>query len=403
MIELKGKCSDAKVFTDLVEQEAISQIIGMLNQPITKNATVRIMADCHAGKGCTIGTTIVTPKEETLRLCPNIVGVDIGCNMSAYKLADIPNLKQLDRHINQSVPSGFETHAKTKHEKQQIKLLSGLTFKLQNEDHILKSLGTLGGGNHFIELGKTDSGEHWLVIHSGSRNLGLQIAKHHQNVAIANRSTRDTDQLIASLRASGREREIESAIRTLKREQPTVPKELAYLKDNLAKDYLNDMLIAKEWAMLNHETMSEIIFDKMGWNKPTDMFHSMHNFIDTLPNGDTVIRKGATSALDGQRLIIPINMRDGSIFATGKGNADYNFSAPHGAGRLMSRSQAKATLSLDDMKDEMSGIYSTSISFSTLDEAPMAYKPIETIIENIGDTVTIDEIVKPIYNFKAHD
>ena len=415
-LTLQGKYNTATVYTHNIEETAIGQVIGMLNEVITENTTVAIMPDVHAGKGSTIGTTIKLPENrKDWKVCPNVVSVDIGCSMRAVKLKEQNiDLKKLDNIINELIPAGQNIYDKPQaNAKQLYKLLDGLSFPLEGEklDRVIRSCGTLGGGNHYLELGTDSNNQHWLTVHTGSRALGVIVATHHQKIAqgLLSENKKINQEIIDYLTANGRTTEIQSVlndynknhitpsyVKTKKR--PVINPDLAYLDGTELNHYLNDIKIAQEYSTISRQLILKRICDAMNFTV-VDEFESMHNYID-IDNG--IIRKGATSAHNGERLIIPINMRDGSIFATGKGNPDWNFSAPHGAGRILSRSKAKEQLSLDDYKETMSGIYTTSIGESTLDEAPFAYKPIDEILDAITDTVTIDEIVKPIYNFKAH-
>lgn len=416
MIELKGKNGTTKVFTNNVEQEAISQIIKILNNPISENTTIRIMPDVHAGKGCTIGTTILLPKnKKEWKICPNVIGVDIFCGVIAVKINNKitqQDLAKLDTVINLFVPSGFNVHnSQTKDIESKVQnLINNVSFKLKDEGRIINSMASLGGGNHFIEMGVDSNGSHWILIHSGSRNFGKQIAEHHQKIAEQQFKgiSRDVhEKMIAKLKSEGRQSEIKSEITKLKNSLPKTDKGLEYLTGELASNYISDMMIAQEYGKLNREEMINIIVEKMGWNI-VDSFDSAHNFIDRITinkhyeENRYIIRKGATGATLNERLIIPLNMRDGSLICIGKGNEDWNYSAPHGAGRLMSRSQAKRELNMQDFKDAMEGIYTTSVVNSTLDEAPDAYKNAQEIIDNIKDTVEIIEHLKPVYNYKSH-
>lgn len=407
MIELKGKYTGAKIFTDLVDETAIGQIIQMINHKICEGTKVRFMPDVHAGKGATIGTTIQLPEDFVdWKVSPNIVGVDVGCAIMMYKLNDKDiDLKTLDAVVNDLIPAGFYVHDKTQDIKFSQTSIDNLTFDVKNEVRIHNSLGTLGGGNHFIELGKDGNDDYWLSVHSGSRGLGVQVAKHHQDIAVDNlsKSLIDVKSLIEKLKKEGRQREIQSTLMEIKKNTPKfseLDKEMAHLEGEDLKSYLHDMEIAQKFASRSREIMLNIIVKAMEFTV-IDKFDSVHNFIehDRLTNG--IIRKGATSAKLGERLVIPLNMRDGSIIAQGKGNFDWNNSAPHGAGRMMSRNKAREELSLEDFKEQMKGVHSSSIGESTLDEAPGAYKPAQEIIDNIGDTVDILHIVKPVYNFKA--
>lgn len=415
-LTLRGKYNTATIYTHNIEETAIGQVIGMLNEVITENTTVAIMPDVHAGKGSTIGTTIKLPENrKDWKVCPNVVSVDIGCSMRAVKLKEQDiNLEKLDNIINELIPAGQNIYDKAQADTKQLyKLLDGLSFPLEGEklDRVIRSCGTLGGGNHYIELGTDNDNQHWLTVHTGSRALGVIVASHHQKIAqsLLSENKKINQEIIDYLTQNGRTAEIQatltnhnknniipSYVKTQKR--PVINPDLAYLDEKELNDYLNDIKIAQEYSTISRQLILKRICNAMDFTV-VDEFESMHNYID-IENG--IIRKGATSAQNGERLIIPINMRDGSIFATGKGNPAWNFSAPHGAGRILSRSKAKEQLSLDDYKETMSGIYTTSVDESTLDEAPFAYKPIDEILDAITDTVTVDEIVKPIYNFKAH-
>lgn len=400
MFSVKGKFAEATIFTDLVEEQALSQIIGMLNQPITENTKVAIMPDVHAGTGSTIGTTISLPKnKQDWRVCPNVVGVDLGCGMMSYKLADKEiDLKEIDEIVNKYIPSGFNIHSKPQNQKFTDSLIEDLTFAIDNPERIELSLGSLGGGNHFIEIAIDEDGSFWLTVHSGSRNLGVQVAKHHQKKAKRSMLNVGVDKIIAELKALGKEKDIEKTIKEAKALTADFNKELSFLTGDELEEYSNDLALAQKFAQLNRKTMLDIIVEKAGLTI-IDEFDSIHNFIDI---EEGVIRKGATSARKGERLIIPLNMRDGSLICVGKGNKEWNYSAPHGAGRMLSRSAAKKELDLDEFKNQMAGIYTTSVGESTLDEAPDAYKPIGAIIDNIGDTVDIIHHLKPVWNFKAH-
>ena len=394
-IELNGKYNTAKVFTDNIDSETISQVIELLNQEFIKDSQIRIMPDCHAGKGCVVGTTM-TLKDKVVA---NLTGVDIGCGMYAVKLeeSDI-DLRLLDTVINEYVPAGFSIH---EHAIAEYKKLKDFTCRI-NVENAKRAIGSLGGGNHFIEVDKDKDGNLWLVIHCGSRHLGLEVCDHYQEAgyeAIEKESVRTKiDEKIKELKAKGLEREIENTIKVLKMQAPNVPKHLAYVEGKLFDDYLHDMNLAQEYAKLNRQTIADIIISKMDLH-PVDMFDTIHNYIDVK---NMILRKGSISAQKDEKVLIPMNMRDGSLICLGKGNPDWNYSAPHGAGRIMSRSQAKTMVDMDEFTKSMSGIYSTSVVESTRDEAPMVYKPMDEIIKNIEDTVDIVDVIKPIYNFKAH-
>lgn len=398
MIELSGKYNSAKVFTDIIEPDAISQIITLCSQEISKDSKIRIMPDVHAGTGCTIGTSM-TIKDKAV---PNMVGVDIGCGMETVRIKEKHiELQKLDKLIYEKIPSGFGIRTKTHRYAEKIKLENLYCVEHINLEKAENSIGTLGGGNHFIEADKSSDGSIYIVIHSGSRHLGVEVAKYYQNEAyrrLNKTAQSDIDELIARLKAEGKTKNIQQEIKKLTNTKTTsIPKHLAYTEGELFEQYIHDMKIVQEFALINRQAMMNEIIKGMKLHI-TEQFSTIHNYIDT---DNMILRKGAVSAQKGEKLIIPINMRDGSLICTGKGNPDWNFSAPHGAGRLMSRSQAKQSFTVSEYKKQMNGIYSTSINSSTLDECPMAYKDINDILDNISDTVDVNDIIKPIYNFKA--
>lgn len=397
MIELRGKYGEAKVFTDVVDQESISQVISLLNQPYVEGSRVRMMPDIHAGAGCTIGTTMTI----TDKICPNLVGVDIGCGMETIRIKETHiELQQLDKLIRQEIPSGFAIRTKPHRYVKDIDLEALYCAKHVDLLRAEKSIGTLGGGNHFIEANKDDEGNIYIVVHSGSRHLGLQIANYYQNAgfkALTSYKPEEIEAAIAKLKADGRQSEIQKTLQEMKSKHSYIPKPLAYVEGELLEQYLHDMKIAQEFAMLNRKAMIDVIVKGLGVHV-VEQFTTVHNYIDT---ENKILRKGAVSAQAGEVLLIPINMRDGSLICVGKGNEDWNCSAPHGAGRLMSRSAAKESFTVSEFKKQMEGIYTTSVGRSTLDECPMAYKRIEDIVDNIDPTVEIKAIIKPIYNFKA--
>ena len=398
MIILNGKYNSAKVFTDNIEQDAIAQIIAFCSQPMSEGAQIRIMPDVHAGAGCTIGTTMTI----TDKVIPNLVGVDIGCGMETVRLKEKHiELQKLDKLIYEKIPSGFAIREKPHRYGEKIDLTELYCYKHIDPLRAEKSIGTLGGGNHFIEADKGEDGSIYIVIHSGSRHLGVETAKFYQNEAyrrLNKSSDKEAAELIARLKAEDREKQIQSELKKLANTKTTdVPKHLAYCEGELFEQYIHDMKIVQKFAMLNRQAMMDEIIKGMHLHVE-EQFTTIHNYIDT----DTMIlRKGAVSAQAGEKLLIPINMRDGSLICTGKGNGDWNCSAPHGAGRLMSRSQAKQSFTVSEFKKQMAGIYTTSVNAQTLDECPMAYKSMEDIVDNIGDTVEINEVITPIYNFKA--
>ncbi len=394
MIELKGKYNIAKVFTDNIEESAKSQIIELCNQEVFKDSKIRIMPDVHSGTGCTIGTTMTIQD----KIVPNLVGVDIGCGMLCIELQEKEiDLKLLDKTIKEYVPSGFNIREKVHPFIENIALEDLKCKGYLNLDRAKLSLGTLGGGNHFIEVNKDKDDNLYLVIHSGSRYLGKQVAEYYQNIAIEKLSNKNKRQnLIETLKTQGREKDIETELKNFS--PLKIKKELAYLESKDFDDYIHDMNIVQMYAYYNRHAIANCIISEMDLNVACH-FTTIHNYIDI---ESMTLRKGSISAEKYERVIIPINMRDGSIIALGKGNSDWNYSAPHGAGRLMSRSKAKENIKMDDFENSMNGIYTTSVNQSTIDEAPQAYKPMEEIIENIKDAVEIIDIIKPIYNFKAH-
>ncbi len=362
---IHGQYNSAKVFSDTLEAEAANQIERLLNQPFVKDSKIRIMPDAHAGAGCTIGTTMTIRD----KVVPNLVGVDIGCGMETVVLRQMKlDLQELDTFIHLGIPSGFATRRQEHDFARKIDLNDLLCKKNLNIKRAELSIGTLGGGNHFIEVDRDDEGQLYLVVHSGSRNLGKQVAEHYQNEAA-------------------------------RRLRGKVDHALAYCEGELLADYLHDMAIIQHYADLNRKAMMQDMARFMNLDI-IDRWTTVHNYIDLEA---MILRKGAISAKAGERVLIPINMRDGSLICIGKGNPDWNYSAPHGAGRTMSRSHAKKTLKLADYERSMAGIFSTTIDYSTLDEAPFAYKPIEEIVAAIADTVTITQRIRPIYNFKASE
>jgi tRNA-splicing ligase RtcB len=366
MLEFSGKYNTAKVFTDQVDETSASQIIELCNQEFTRGSRIRMMPDVHAGVGCTVGTTM-TIKD---KIVPNLVGVDIGCGMETVQLRETHiELKKLDKLIYNKIPSGFSIRDKPHRYITEIDLTQLHCYKFVNSHRAEQSLGTLGGGNHFIEVDKDDDGRLYLVVHSGSRHLGLEVAKYYQ------------DQGYKQCKHLG------------------IPKSLAYVSGELFDQYIHDMRIIQRYAVLNRKAMVDEILNGMMLHAENS-FTTIHNYIDT---DAMILRKGAVSAKAGERLLIPINMRDGSLICVGKGTEDWNFSAPHGAGRLMSRTQAKQSFTLSEFKKQMMGIYTTSVNKRTLDECPMAYKSMDDIMKNINDTVEIEKIIRPIYNFKAGD
>lgn len=400
MLEIKGKLNTAVCYATVIEEEAIEQIRRMCDYEFTEGSRIRIMPDVHAGKGCTIGTTMTV----TDKAVPNIVGVDIGCGMYTVNLGkgDL-DFEKLDEAAH-FVPSGQNVWEG----RQERFDLTGLKCyrSLKNTKWLERSLGTLGGGNHFIEVDRAEDGTNYLVIHTGSRNLGKQVAEIYQQLAIDLNKGKETyfaerDAIIREYKAAGRRSEIQKALEAIswKKREATMPEDLCYLYGTFFEDYLADVEICQRFAKRNREKIAEIILTRTGMDG-TDTFHTIHNYIDT---EEMILRKGAIAAHEGEKVLIPINMRDGSVLAVGKGNPDWNYSAPHGAGRIMSRKKAKTSLSMEEYSREMEGIYTTSVNEATLDEAPMAYKSLADIIDVIKESVEVIEVMKPIYNFKASD
>ena len=394
--------ANLKIYTENIENEAKEQIERLLSQPAFKDCMVRIMPDVHAGAGCVIGFTANLGD----KVIPNIVGVDIGCGMLVILLGKINiDYPALDAAIRKFIPSGREVHTECTYNFNELQNLHCYD-KLKDVNRLMCSIGTLGGGNHFIEIDEDDEGMKYLIIHTGSRNLGKQVAEYYQKLAIDNIHGKKEllqmqDELVARYKVAKRHHEIQSALEKLrKRFEPNpfnIPDELCYLIENDRDNYLHDMAICQRFAVKNRQMIAENILREMGWES-LEQFETIHNYIEIETN---MVRKGAISAKEGEVLLIPINMRDGCIIGRGKGNPEWNYSAPHGAGRLMSRSKAKESLTMIEFEDSMDGIWTSSVSEATLDESPMAYKPMDEILENIKDTVEIVKIIKPVYNFKA--
>ena len=400
MIQIKGKYNEAKIFTDIVDSTSIAQVQELCNQEFTAGSRIRLMPDIHAGAGCTIGTTMTIAD----KVVPNLVGVDIGCGMETTRIReDHIELQKLDKLIYEKIPSGFSIRDKAHRYLSQIDL--GELYCIQHVDRLRaeKSIGTLGGGNHFIEVDKDDAGNLYLVVHSGSRHLGVEVASYYQEAGykILNRTDdASIEALIARMKAEGRGKEIQKELKKRKNlKQTNIPKALAYVSGELFDQYIHDMKIVQQFAMLNRQAMVDEIVKGMKLHVE-EQFTTIHNYIDT---ENMILRKGAVSAKAGEQLLIPINMRDGSLLCVGKGNEDWNCSAPHGAGRLMSRAMAKQSFTVSAFKKQMAEIYTTSVSKATLDECPMAYKGMEDILGNIGPTAEVTKIIRPIYNFKAGD
>ena len=400
MKEIKGKVNTALCYASIIEDEAIEQIRRMCDYEFTAGSKIRIMPDVHAGKGCTIGSTMTV----TDKAVPNIVGVDIGCGMYTVNIGkDTVDMEKFDEACH-FIPSGMNVWDGRR---ERFDLLGLRCYRsLKDTKRLERSLGTLGGGNHFIEIDRAEDGTQYLVIHSGSRNLGKQVAEYYQNLAIELNTGKEDyfqrrDALIAEYKAAGRRKEIQAALKELEKtceaKEPTVPADLCFVYGQYLEDYLHDVEICQRFARRSRELMAEIILERTGLNG-TDGFHTVHNYIDT---DEMILRKGSIAAHEGERVLIPINMRDGSVLAVGKGNPEWNYSAPHGAGRIMSRTKAKESLNLEEYKKAMEGIYTTSVNENTIDEAPMAYKSLGDIIDVIRESVDVIEVLKPIYNFKA--
>ena len=414
---VEGKYNSAKVFTDVVEEKSLEQIETLCNQEFVAGQKIRLMPDVHAGAGCTIGTTMTIGD----KIVPNLVGVDIGCGMETLviraksEVSKYFNPEELDKIIRKNIPSGRDIR-KFPHRLAKEIEFEKVRGKFDRHRAWL-SVGTLGGGNHFIEADRDEDGNLYIVVHSGSRHAGKEIAEYYQEEAwkqLNGNSEAEIAAFIQKLKSEGRETEIQEELKKLKSQIKTnIPKDLAYVSGQLFDDYINDMKIMQHFAEMNRKAMIETI--SIGLHiKESDIierFTTIHNYIyipdlEENENGETkkgqmILRKGAVSAKKGEKLLIPINMRDGSLVCIGKGNEDWNCSAPHGAGRVMSRLKAKKELKLEDFKAEMEGVWSSTVNKSTLDEAPMAYKTMDDIVKNIGETAEIVKIIKPIYNFKA--
>ncbi len=407
MLEIAGLYNRAIIYTDNIEEGASEQLRQLCNQEFVKECRIRIMPDVHAGAGCVIGFTADLGEA----VIPNIVGVDIGCGMLTVELGKVQiDFPALDRVIRAFVPSGMNVHESRK--SRFPNLLNLHCYRnLKDAHRIERSIGTLGGGNHFIEIDMDDEENKYLVIHTGSRNLGKQVAELYQSMAYdicrgADRLFEAQRQLIDEYKATGRRKEIQKAILKLRDDfqaaETSIPKALCYLSGKYKDLYLHDMQICQEFAARNRLEIADSILREMFGKTVTDFtfFETIHNYIDM---DSRIVRKGAVSAKAGEKLLIPINMRDGSLICLGKGNADWNNSAPHGAGRLFSRKRAKENFTVEEFQKSMEGIFSTSINESTLDESPMAYKSMDDIINNIKPTAEIVKIIKPLYNFKANE
>ena len=400
MIEIVGKFNTAKVYTDTVEDAAYKQILNLMNQKFAEGSHFAIMPDCHAGTGCVIGLTMKIVD----RVVPNLVGVDIGCGMLVLKVDksfhfDLP---KVDKIWHQIIPSGMNHNTK-KHRFASHVNLDDMIAPVHAEK-LLYSIASLGSGNHFAEIDVDDEGNHYIVIHSGSRHLGIEVCNYYQNEAIKyhKNQRRTKPEVIEQLKAEGRQSEIDTILKANMASQCPIPDELAYLEGELMQNYLHDMKIAQEFAVWNREGMLDVMVSELGIKKHQmlDKFCTVHNYIDL---DNMILRKGSISLQKDEIALIPMNMRDGSLIVKGKGNADWNFSGPHGAGRLMSRSKAKETLTMEAFKESMKDVYTTCVGTGTIDESPMAYKPMEEIVKNIEENAEIVKTIKPIYNFKASE
>ena len=400
MFEIKGKINTAICYAKVVENEAIEQIRRMCDYEFTSGSRIRIMPDVHAGKGCTIGTTMTI----TDKAVPNVVGVDIGCGMYTVDLGKGEiNFEKVDEAAH-FIPSGMNVW---EGRQEKFDLTDLRCYRnLRDSNRLVRSLGTLGGGNHFIEIDRAADATNYLIIHSGSRNLGKQVAEIYQQLAIDLAKGKDEyfiarDKLIREYKEAGRRTEIQEALKIMekgfKEKEMATPDDLCFVYGRYLEDYLHDVEICQTFARRSRELMAEILLERTGMTG-TDGFHTIHNYIDTK---EKILRKGAIAAHKDEKILIPINMRDGSVLAVGKGNPEWNYSAPHGAGRIMSRAKAKETLDLEEYRKIMEGIYTTSVNEGTLDEAPMAYKSLEDIIDVIRDSVEVIDVMKPVYNFKA--
>ncbi|MBQ7137917.1 MAG: RtcB family protein [Clostridia bacterium] len=402
MFEIKGKYATAICYASVVENEAIEQIRRMCDHEFTAGSRIRIMPDVHSGVGCTIGTTMTIVD----KVVPNIVGVDIGCGMYTVELGQVDiDFERVDEAAHY-IPSGKNVW---EGRQERFDLTELRCYRsLKDAKRLERSLGTLGGGNHFIEIDAAADGTKYLVIHSGSRNLGLQVANHYQQLAVDLNLGKEAffaarEELIRTYKEQGRRKEIQKELRAMEKafqlKEPTIPADLCYLYGSFMEDYLHDVGICQRFARRSREKMAEIILQRTGMEAKS-AFHTIHNYINV---DERILRKGAIAAHEGELVLIPINMRDGSVLARGRGNAEWNYSAPHGAGRLMSRSKARETLDMEAYRATMAGVYTTSVNERTIDEAPMAYKSLEDIIDVIRDSVDVIEVLKPIYNFKASD
>lgn len=401
MLEIKGSVNTAVCYAKEVEEEAIEQIRRMCDYPAAKGSKIRIMPDVHAGAGCTIGTTMTI----TDKVVPNVVGVDIGCGMYTVNMGKGPvDFERIDEAAHY-IPSGMDVWGE-RIERFPLMMLRCYR-ELKDSKRLERSIGTLGGGNHFIEIDRSEDGTNYLIVHSGSRNLGKQVAEYYQNLAVdlaigKDEYFQERERIIKEYKETGRRAEIQGVLKKLKSEFKThesnVPKDLCFVYGKYMDDYLFDVSLCQQFAKRNRELIAKTLLEKIDNYSYMDGFHTIHNYIDT---DEMILRKGAIAAHRGEKVLIPLNMRDGSVLAVGRGNPEWNYSAPHGAGRIMSRRKAKETLSMDEYRSAMEGIYTTSVCDSTLDEAPMAYKSLDAIMDVIKESVDAIEVLKPVYNFKA--
>ena len=400
MMEIRGKYNAAICYTDILEETARLQIKDLCDQRLFAGSQIRIMPDVHAGTGCTIGTAMTI----TDKVVPSFVGVDIGCGMETVKVAEKEiDFAKLDRVIRSQIPSGENVRKAPHPLSAKVNLHELSCLPSINLERVMLSMGTLGGGNHFIEFDRDNEGFLYLIVHSGSRYLGVQTASYYRKLGWKTMNTISKEarwELIEQYKAEGHQQDIEKGLRELKNgfiASSDIPERFAYVEGQNFKDYIHDMRIVQQYAALNRRAITQTILDAMGLTE-INCFTTVHNYIDT---ENMILRKGAVSAQQGEQLLIPINMRDGALICVGKGNPEWNCSAPHGAGRILSRTAALNTLTIEEFRQEMKGIYTTCVTQSTLDESPMAYKDLDDILSQIGPTAKLVNQIKPVYNFKA--
>lgn len=400
MIKVDGKYNNALCYCSELEKTAAGQIKAVCDQEVFADSRIRIMPDVHAGMGCTIGTTMTVQD----KIVPGMVGVDIGCGMETIRIMEKKlDFDKLDSIIRSEIPNGRDIRDTEHSLNSQIDLEKLCCAEHVNLVRARKSIGTLGGGNHFIEVNQDNEKNLYIVVHSGSRHLGNEVSRYYQNEgfeALCGSTRFQIDAMIQEMKEQGRSKEISKKLKQLRKERAKatpVPKDLAYVEGVLFDEYIHDMKVVQKFAALNRKAMVDVIVKGMGVTVK-EQFTTVHNYIDI---DEMILRKGAISAQKGEKILIPINMRDGSLICIGKGNPEWNYSAPHGAGRIMSRKDAFENLSMQEYTEQMEGIYTTCINRRTLDEAPMAYKPINEIVEQIEPTAEILCRIKPLYNFKA--